>query len=310
MCDIWKLTEAREISAAELERHLADIERLGVEWVVFTGGEPLMHSDLFRLSTLLRDRGIRTTILSTGLLLERNAARIVESTDEVIVSLDGPAEIHDEIRRVPGAFDEPGQRCRALHRIAPAFPVSARCTVQARNASHLRDTVQAARDIGLRSISFLAADLTSTAFNRPVVWPADRQSSLAPDLAELEGEIESLIAAYPADGFVLESPQKLRRIRLPLPRPLRTGTSRCATVQCALGIRRGRVQWRRPSLLLSSRHRQHGRHDSVRGVEWGGGYRVPRESARGGRPHLPTLCMLAIRFSKHSPGRDERRTLS
>ncbi len=62
MCDIWKLTDACEISAAELERHLADIERLGVEWVVFTGGEPLMHSDLFRLSALLRARGIRTTV--------------------------------------------------------------------------------------------------------------------------------------------------------------------------------------------------------------------------------------------------------
>ena len=122
MCDIWKRTDAQEISAAELERHLADIERLGVEWVVFTGGEPLMHSDLFRLSTLLRDRGIRTTILSTGLLLERNAARIVESTDEVIVSLDGPAKIHDEIRRVPGAFESLAKGVRALHEIAPEFP--------------------------------------------------------------------------------------------------------------------------------------------------------------------------------------------
>ena len=212
MCDIWKVTEAREITAAELERHLADIERLGVEWAVFTGGEPLMHSDLFRLSTLLRNRGIRTTILSTGLLLERNAARIVDSTDEVILSLDGPAEIHDAIRRVPGAFDSLTKGVRALHRIAPGFPVSARCTVQARNASHLRDTVQTARDIGLRSISFLAADLASTAFNRPVALPAGRQSSLAPELAELNGEIESLIAGYPADGFILEAPQKLRRI--------------------------------------------------------------------------------------------------
>ena len=118
MCDIWKLTEAQEITAAELERHLADIERLGVEWVVFTGGEPLMHSDLFRLSALLRDRGIRTTILSTGLLLERNAARIVESTDEVIVSLDGPAE--DSRRDPPRArrIRQPGQRRprRASHR--------------------------------------------------------------------------------------------------------------------------------------------------------------------------------------------------
>jgi MoaA/NifB/PqqE/SkfB family radical SAM enzyme len=37
MRDIWKLTDAREITAAELERHLSDIERLGVEWVVFYG---------------------------------------------------------------------------------------------------------------------------------------------------------------------------------------------------------------------------------------------------------------------------------
>ena len=161
---------------------------------------------------MLRGRGIRTTILSTGLLLERNAARIVEGTDEVIVSLDGPAKIHDEIRRVPGAFDSLAKGVRAVHRIAPEFPISARCTVQARNAAHLRATVQAARDMGLRSLSFLAADLSSTAFNRPVEWPAERQSTVAPELAALDGEMESLIADYPADGFILEAPQKLRRI--------------------------------------------------------------------------------------------------
>jgi Fe-coproporphyrin III synthase len=212
MCDIWKLTDAQEISAAELERHLADIERLGVEWVVFTGGEPLMHSDLFRLSALLRGRGIRTTILSTGLLLERNAARIVEGADEVIVSLDGPAKIHDEIRRVPGAFDGLASGVRAVHRLSAGFPISARCTVQARNAAHLRDTVRAARGMGLRSLSFLAADLSSTAFNRAVEWPAERQSTVAPELGELEREIGALIADYLDDGFILETPQKLRRI--------------------------------------------------------------------------------------------------
>jgi MoaA/NifB/PqqE/SkfB family radical SAM enzyme len=212
MCDIWKIADAREITAAELGRHLADIERLGVEWAVFTGGEPLMHSDLFRLSAMLRGRGIRTTILSTGLLLERHAARIAEGADEVIVSLDGPAGIHDEIRRVPGAFDSLAKGVRAVHCLAPQFPISARCTVQAHNAAHLRATVRAAREMGLFSLSFLAADLHSTAFNRPAEWPAERQSSVAPDLAELDGEMEALIAEFPADGFILEAPEKLRRI--------------------------------------------------------------------------------------------------
>ena len=242
MCDIWKITESREITVAELERHLADIERLGVEWVVFTGGEPLMHSDLFRLSTLLRARGVRTTVLSTGLLLERNAGRIVESTDEVIVSLDGPAEIHDGIRRVPGAFDGLARGIAALHRIAPAFSVSARCTVQARNASHLRDTVQAARDIGLRSISFLAADLSSTAFNRTTVWPADRQSEPGARPRRTRSRDRIVDRRVPSGRLRFGIPTKTASYSLPLPRLLRTGTLHCSTVQCAVGIRRGRVQ--------------------------------------------------------------------
>ncbi|MEO8597187.1 MAG: radical SAM protein [Candidatus Solibacter sp.] len=212
MCDIWRLTETQELNAADLERHLADIAALAVEWVVFTGGEPLMHSDLFRLAALLRAHGIHTTILSTGLLLERHAADIAGGIDEVIVSLDGPAPVHDAIRRVPGAFESLARGVRALHAIAPQFPVHARCTVQAANAAHLRATVRAARDTGLHSISFLAADLSSTAFNRPLPWPTERQAVVAPALVELEREIEALISDYPSDGFIRESPAKLRRI--------------------------------------------------------------------------------------------------
>jgi MoaA/NifB/PqqE/SkfB family radical SAM enzyme len=206
MCDIWKRTDAREISPGELARHIDDIVSLGVEHVVFTGGEPLMHSDLFRLAAPLRARGIRMTLLSTGLLLAHYATRIVDSIDEVIVSLDGPREVHDAIRRVPGAFDRLVEGVRAIHH------ASARCTVQARNAAHLRATVAAARAIGLRSISFLAADLDSTAFDRPVAWPESRKAAVAPDLPALEREMECLIAEYPADGFILEPPWKLRRI--------------------------------------------------------------------------------------------------
>jgi len=212
MCDIWKVTGASEIAATDLERHLAGIEQLGVEWAVFTGGEPLMHSDLFRLSRMLRARGIRTTVLSSGLLLARHAAQIAADIDDVIVSLDGPGPVHDEIRGVPRAFELLAEGVRAVHRASAGFAISARCTVQSRNAAHLAETVEAARALGLRSISFLAADLASQAFNRPSPWPTARQAGVTPELAVLEAEIERLIAAWPADGYILESPAKLRRI--------------------------------------------------------------------------------------------------
>ena len=176
MCDIWKTTAAREISPDELQRHVASIEGMGVEWAVFSGGEPLMHSDLFRLCRILRERGIRVTVLSTGLLLERHADAIVRNVDDVIVSLDGPPEIHDRIRRVPGAFEKLSRGVKTIRSLREDGPIGGRWGVQRLNHAQLRATVAAAHAIDLTGISFLAVDLTSDAFNRAGASLADRQS--------------------------------------------------------------------------------------------------------------------------------------
>jgi Fe-coproporphyrin III synthase len=216
MCDIWQTDEHREFSLAQLESQMEAIERLQVRWVVFTGGEPLMHSNLFALTQTLRQRGIRVTILSTGLLFERFAREIVEQIDDVIVSLDGPPEIHDRIRRVPGAFERIADGVRAIHARRPEMQIGARCTVQKANHAALVDTARAARQIGLSSISFLAADLTSTAFNRIEPWKAPRQAKIALALAEL-AVLEQQIAKLADDSFVghsfvIDRPQHLQRI--------------------------------------------------------------------------------------------------
>lgn len=215
MCDIWKDSSKAELSAGELERHLEDMDRLSVRWVVLSGGEPLMHSDLFRFCDLLRSRQIRVTVLSTGLLLERYANRIVDCVDDVIVSLDGPPTVHDRIRRVPGAYALLERGIVALHRRKPAFPVTGRCTVQHLNHSCIRDTARAAKRLGLQSISFLAADVTSEAFNRSGGWSFDRQACVALnefEIAILKREVDAVSEEWHDSGFVLESREKLGRI--------------------------------------------------------------------------------------------------
>jgi Fe-coproporphyrin III synthase len=215
MCDIWKETSQSEVATEDLARHLADIESLSVKWVVFSGGEPLMHSDLFRLSDMLRSRNIRVTLLSTGLLLKRYAEQIAARIDDVIVSLDGPPHIHDQIRRVPGAFLQLENGVRAIHQINPAFRVSARCTIQRLNYSWPGETARLAKSLGLSSISFLAADLTSEAFNRFQPWEAYRQAQVALTLEEvvrLEKELELVNNEWEGTGFVSENAAKLRRI--------------------------------------------------------------------------------------------------
>ena len=212
MCDIWKTTESREFSLEQLQSQMGAIERLGVEWVVFSGGEPLMHSDLFALTRVLRASGVRVTILSTGLLFSRFAREIAESIDDAIVSLDGPPAIHETIRRSPGGFGLMREGISAIHALRSEFRVTARCTVQKANHAELAATVDAAREIGLLSISFLAADLGSAAFGRGMVWPRPLQDEIAltpREIGVLEVQIEELLSM---GGFVTDTPRHLRRI--------------------------------------------------------------------------------------------------
>jgi Fe-coproporphyrin III synthase len=215
MCDIWRDPDNLELSAEYLEQHLTDIEKLAVRWVVFSGGEPLMHSDLFRLSAMLRRRNIRVTVLSTGLLLKRHARMIVDNIDDVTVSLDGPDNIHDGIRRTAGAFAILTEGVKAIREISPGFKVSARCTVQKSNFNHLRETARAAKKIGISSLSFLAADLASEAFHRSQPWNAMRQAEVALTAEEvdvLERELEGLHRDWDGTGFIAEGRGKLERI--------------------------------------------------------------------------------------------------
>jgi MoaA/NifB/PqqE/SkfB family radical SAM enzyme len=218
MCDIWKRESNDQIRAQDLERHRTSIESLGVRQVVLTGGEPLLHNDLSALCNFFRDRQIHLTLLTTGLLLQKRAEEVATLFDDIIVSLDGPPEIHDSIRRVSGAFNLIHKGIVAVRHYAPSMPITCRTTVQKANHRHLRQTVDAARALGLDSISFLAADLTSEAFNRPLLWPGEKQSEIGLNFEEikaLEEEIEQLILQYEAGinhKSIVEPPAKLRRI--------------------------------------------------------------------------------------------------
>jgi MoaA/NifB/PqqE/SkfB family radical SAM enzyme len=219
MCDIWKANRnGTELSRDHLARHLDDFRRLHVQWVVLSGGEALMHSNLWTLCDLLHELDVKLTLLSTGLLLERHAAEVVRRCDEVIVSLDGSPAIHDAIRNVPRAFERLAAGVAAVKAASPGFRVTARTVVQRANFADLPNIIDTAQSLGLDQISFLAADVSSTAFNRSTPWDGERASEVAlsgEEAATLARIVEEVIASQAgafASGFIAENPDKLRRI--------------------------------------------------------------------------------------------------
>jgi len=218
MCDIWKgNNNVKQLEEADIKKLLDSLRRLNTKEVVMSGGEALMHPNFFRLCEIIKSRKIKITLLSTGLLLKKYASEILAKTNEVIVSLDGSKEIHDKIRNIPNAYEKLKEGVQDLKRLNPNFRVTARCVIQKENYKDFPNIVDAAKEIGLDQISFLTADVTTDAFNRPELWDDQKAGEVKlsrEEVGRLKEVIESLINSHSSDfktKFIAESPDKIRR---------------------------------------------------------------------------------------------------
>ena len=77
MCDIWKANaDKREIARRSWRATSKPSGALHVQRVMLTGGEPLLHRNLWALCSQLQELRIRITLVTTGLLIEPHAADI------------------------------------------------------------------------------------------------------------------------------------------------------------------------------------------------------------------------------------------
>ncbi len=216
MCDIWKANiERKEITVDDLEKHLLSFKKLGVKRVALSGGEALMHSNLWRFCESLQSIGIRISLLSTGITLKHHAQKVVMHCDDVIVSLDGPRDVHNRIRNIPFAFEKLEEGVKALKEINAAFRVTGRTVLQKQNFSDFAAIIRTAQQLGLDQISFLAADVSSEAFNRSNPWDDEKVSEVAlakEEIDELEGIMKISFVEFKDEfnrKFIAESEEKL-----------------------------------------------------------------------------------------------------
>src|SRR4051812_46492133 len=104
MCDIWKGNKnAKQLTEDDVKNVLTSLKELDTKRVVMSGGEALLNKNFFRFCELIKQQGIKISLLSTGMTIDRNAEKILGAVDDVIVSLDGDELLHDQIRNINGA---------------------------------------------------------------------------------------------------------------------------------------------------------------------------------------------------------------
>lgn len=215
MCGYWSRDATTLMSLEQVKFIAAEAQDLDVVHIVFSGGEPLLHPEIISMCSVFKQTGTYVTLLTNGLLLERWSKKLIPVCNEIIVSIDGPLEIHDDIRRVSGAYDSIAKGIQAIRRQSDTIKISGRCTVQKRNIRHLCRTVDAAHELGLENISFLAVSDDREQFwqEAQLGEPEDIIPNIN-DLRDLETELDKLAMHYAADyknSFIAESPEKHKR---------------------------------------------------------------------------------------------------
>jgi len=156
MCGIWQKPAGNELTLAEIDALFRNTNRFS--WVNLTGGEIFQrpdHADIFRI---VAERCRRLYLLnfptngcqSDAIVasVERILAQPRPSRLMVTVSMDGPAQLHDSIRGLPGLWQQAMETYRRLRKLqSDRFSPFLGYTLQQANLHAFTETIHACRSV-------------------------------------------------------------------------------------------------------------------------------------------------------------------
>ena len=85
-----------------------DLSALRIPVLLMSGGEPLMHKNIYDIIKYAKSKGIQVSLSTNGTLIDEEVAGKLKElgVDYIGVSLDGIKETHDLFRGVRGAFEK------------------------------------------------------------------------------------------------------------------------------------------------------------------------------------------------------------
>ena len=153
-----------EMSLQEIRETIGEIEDMLNAWSEsygigffrsfnITGGEPFLHEDIFEILEDVRRRGFDVYLLSNGILINREKARLLSwlGVRGVQVSIEGPEKIHEMIRG-KGSFQASLKGVGCL--LEEGIKVTLNATLSEVNADYFMDIVELATSAGVQRLGF------------------------------------------------------------------------------------------------------------------------------------------------------------
>ncbi|MBN1561796.1 radical SAM protein [candidate division KSB1 bacterium] len=147
------------VSIARYKDILTELKKIRPN-IYLWGGEPFIYPDLFELVRYGKSLNFTVQINTNGLYVRKYAEEIVAcGLDDLIVSIDGPEEVHDDVRGLAGAFRLLKEGIVAIQaekksrgRKHPLLRV--RGTISPYNFEHIYTLTDIAKELGADSLNF------------------------------------------------------------------------------------------------------------------------------------------------------------
>lgn len=145
---------SNELTTAQAKRLLSGFVEVNCPVVLFSGGEPLLRSDLFELLAEAGRLGLQTVISTNGTLIDSATAnKLAEAgVNYVGISIDGEEGFHDKFRQARGSFKAAVagiQNCKKAN-----LKTGLRFTITKANSEQIPAVFELAASIGVRRICF------------------------------------------------------------------------------------------------------------------------------------------------------------
>ena len=178
-----------ELSTAECLDLIAQMAELGTRDVGLIGGEAYLRKDWLEIISAVRSAGMECGLQSGGRNLsdERLAKAAAAGLQGVGISIDGLAEVHDEVRGVPGSYELALAALRNTTRNGMVATVNTQ--INTRSMPQLRELMDIIIDAGATNWQLAITVAMGNAADRPELLLQPWQMlELMPLLAELSLE--------------------------------------------------------------------------------------------------------------------------
>lgn len=158
--------------------------------IFIVGTEPLLYHDSFRLIEALNETGCKVNVTTNGLMLKEKAADIARANlNSLSLSIDGPKDVHDEIRGFPGLFKKITEGVEKVKKVCleenykiPDIHIN--CTISRYNHNRIREFFKEIKCIEPKSVT-----LSHLNFVTPEI--ADQHNCSYPDYSIGQSSVQA-----------------------------------------------------------------------------------------------------------------------